>query len=175
MKHQQPLCFASAGSALEIYAVRVVSMGPNFSQVWVASIRSTFCCMSSKQCHLAGIACFKASAPVPVAIMLCQPPLISGKIEPADIAQGQVGDCWLMSALACLAAVEGAIQKTFVTKEVRAAAKSQGQCVGWGHARSCNAGTDHAGALPDSSLLHLPSPFNGCAVQCIRQVYSKAV
>ncbi|KAG1670360.1 hypothetical protein FOA52_000120 [Chlamydomonas sp. UWO 241] len=43
--------------------------------------------------------------------------LFAGEIEPSDICQGQVGDCWLMSALACLAQVEGAIQKVFYTRE----------------------------------------------------------
>lgn len=42
---------------------------------------------------------------------------LTGKIEPADICQGQLGDCWLLSALACLAAHEGAVQEVFITDE----------------------------------------------------------
>jgi hypothetical protein len=43
--------------------------------------------------------------------------LFSGEIEPADIAQGQLGDCWLMTALACVAEYPGAIQRVFLTDE----------------------------------------------------------
>eukprot|EP00955_Chlamydomonas_euryale_P116245 366406-Chlamydomonas_euryale.AAC.8 len=49
--------------------------------------------------------------------------LFAGEIEAADIAQGQVGNCWLMSALACLAQVEGAIQQVFYTREYNAYGK----------------------------------------------------
>ena len=34
-------------------------------------------------------------------------------IDPSDICQGQLGDCWLLSAIACLAEHEGAIQRIF--------------------------------------------------------------
>ena len=43
-------------------------------------------------------------------------PLFCGKIEPRDIAQGGLGDCWLMCALACLSEFPAAINKLFVTK-----------------------------------------------------------
>jgi|EP01047_Picozoa_sp_COSAG01_P023578 hypothetical protein len=43
--------------------------------------------------------------------------LFSGKIEPGDIGQGQLGDCWLMTALACLAEFPGAIQAVFKTAQ----------------------------------------------------------
>lgn len=45
------------------------------------------------------------------------PTLFSGGVEPGDISQGQLGDCWLMSAIAGLAEFPGAIQKCFITKE----------------------------------------------------------
>ena len=43
--------------------------------------------------------------------------LFQGGITPSDIAQGQLGDCWLMAALACLAEHPTAIMKCFITRE----------------------------------------------------------
>ena len=43
--------------------------------------------------------------------------LFAGKIEPADVEQGSLGNCWLMSALACMAEHPGVIRRTFVTHE----------------------------------------------------------
>lgn len=37
-------------------------------------------------------------------------------IEPKDVAQGQVGNCWLIAALACIAENPGLVRKAFVTK-----------------------------------------------------------
>ena len=46
-----------------------------------------------------------------------RPKLYEGKIEPADLCQGSVGDCWLVAALACAAEHPGAIRKAFVSYE----------------------------------------------------------
>ena len=37
-------------------------------------------------------------------------------IEPKDVAQGQVGNCWLIAALACSAEHPGLVRKAFITK-----------------------------------------------------------
>lgn len=42
--------------------------------------------------------------------------LFQGKIEPADLCQGAVGDCWLVAALACAAEHPETIQRCFVTR-----------------------------------------------------------
>jgi len=49
--------------------------------------------------------------------------LFSGDIGPEDIKQGGIGNCWMMSALACLATVPGAVQACFVTKQYNAHGK----------------------------------------------------
>jgi len=38
-------------------------------------------------------------------------------IEPSDVIQGKLGDCWLLAALACMAEFPEAIQNVFITKE----------------------------------------------------------
>ena len=44
--------------------------------------------------------------------------LVRDGITPSDIGQGALGDCWLMSAFACLAEIPGAIENLFLTREV---------------------------------------------------------
>jgi calpain-15 len=43
--------------------------------------------------------------------------LFGSIIDATDIAQGELGDCWLLSAFACLAEFPGAVQNVFVTRE----------------------------------------------------------
>ena len=38
---------------------------------------------------------------------------VFGKIDPSDVRQGSVGDCWLLSAIAALAEYDGAIKHMF--------------------------------------------------------------
>ena len=46
---------------------------------------------------------------------ICDNPLIKiiGDVDPSDIHQGAVGDCWLLSAISALAEFDGAVKKLF--------------------------------------------------------------
>uniref|UniRef100_A0A7S2ECG6 Calpain catalytic domain-containing protein n=1 Tax=Ditylum brightwellii TaxID=49249 RepID=A0A7S2ECG6_9STRA len=46
-----------------------------------------------------------------------RPQLFEGHIEPSDLCQGAVGDCWLVSGLASASEYSDAIRNVFVTKE----------------------------------------------------------
>lgn len=46
-----------------------------------------------------------------------RPQLFQGDIEPSDLCQGAVGDCWLVAAFACAAEFPDSIRNLFITKE----------------------------------------------------------
>ena len=46
-----------------------------------------------------------------------RPQLFEGKIEPSDLCQGAVGDCWLVAAFACASEFPDAIGRMFITQE----------------------------------------------------------
>ena len=52
-----------------------------------------------------------------------RPVLIRNGITASDIGQGALGDCWLLSAFACLSEFPGAIRNLFCTNEINARGK----------------------------------------------------
>jgi hypothetical protein len=66
--------------------------------------------------------------------------LFARGIDTDDIAQGQLGDCWLLSAIACLAEFPGAIEKVFITREYSARGKYAVQLYS---GKKINSGTDN--------------------------------
>eukprot|EP00980_Cylindrotheca_fusiformis_P006908 scaffold1442_cov128-Cylindrotheca_fusiformis.AAC.29 len=46
-----------------------------------------------------------------------RPQLFEGEIEPSDLCQGAVGDCWLVAAFACASEFPDMIRHMFLTKE----------------------------------------------------------
>ena len=49
--------------------------------------------------------------------------LFQGGISPEDVAQGQLGNCWLIAAMACLAEHPGLLRRVFETKRATANGK----------------------------------------------------
>eukprot|EP00325_Prymnesiales_sp_UTEX-LB-985_P018602 CAMPEP_0174750520 /NCGR_PEP_ID=MMETSP1094-20130205/97908_1 /TAXON_ID=156173 /ORGANISM="Chrysochromulina brevifilum, Strain UTEX LB 985" /LENGTH=102 /DNA_ID=CAMNT_0015955891 /DNA_START=92 /DNA_END=397 /DNA_ORIENTATION=- len=52
-----------------------------------------------------------------------KPRLYHGEIEPSDLCQGAVGDCWLVAALACAAEHPACIRNAFLTSEANSRGK----------------------------------------------------
>ena len=50
---------------------------------------------------------------------------MTGDVEPDDVKQGGLGDCWLISALSCMAEHEGIIRRAFLTKRYNPRGKYQ--------------------------------------------------
>ena len=46
-----------------------------------------------------------------------RPQLFEGEIEPNDLCQGAVGDCWLVAAFACASEFPHVIRRMFLTRE----------------------------------------------------------
>jgi hypothetical protein len=49
--------------------------------------------------------------------------LFEGKISPKDVGQGQVGNCWLIAAFACISEHPGLLMKAFITKRATSLGK----------------------------------------------------
>ena len=57
--------------------------------------------------------------------------LFEGNIDPRDLAQGQVGDCWLIAAFACAAEYPGLITRIFRTKRANPRGKYRVRLYDW--------------------------------------------
>ena len=82
-------------------------------------------------------------------------------IEPKDVAQGQVGNCWLIAALACVAEHPGLVRKTFVTKVLSVRGKYVVRIFDWQKRKWTNVTVDEFIPLTASDRQMLFAQPNG--------------
>jgi hypothetical protein len=68
--------------------------------------------------------------------------LFEGQIEPKDVGQGSVGNCWLIAAFACAAEHPGLITRTFVTERANQRGKYKVRLWDWQSKRFVIVGVD---------------------------------
>jgi len=81
------------------------SFPPNESSIWSSEIEASY--------PLKEMPVWKR----PIEFMSGTPKIFSGKIDPNDINQGALGNCWFLASIASLAENPALIKRLFITKE----------------------------------------------------------